>query len=312
MFARWCGACWGAALLALTVALASATLSEQRQQTGAQDTALLDALTVIFVVLACALLLVGVLFLLAFMGVWAHRYLYPVRISTRKVYCHFWPFQRIAEVSGAIWEAKGDWYKRVRVSWKAQCGDEIFSASQEQFSAGGSGSFSIGQVPVDFVTDPKAGDPVTVIFRVELLPRWMGRPTAAIAHANVGVIDHSPNLGSPEQLRDAIDQIKKLLREGQAILNECGYDDRVMTGAPPMHFLNECNPRILRFGAKATNTLRRVAPDYESRFDITGLITHNTDEVKAMIQQLDAWVKNLLAIEDALMARLLAPDKAAS
>ena len=92
--------------------------------------------------------------------------------------------------------------------------------------------------------------------------------------------------------------------EAQAILDECGRPREQMVGAPPMHFLQECVPRIQKFHADVTKAIDELVPEFMGRFRNVGNVTHNTDDKPAMIQQVERWLENLKWIEDELRKRL--------
>jgi hypothetical protein len=198
----------------------------------------------------------------------------------------------------------GSWIKKVRISYYAEFADERFGVSKDVSVIASTFSVDLGQPSVDFAADPKAGDPAVVVFRIKPIPWFFGRGEELTVHSTVAITDHSPALGTSDQVRDAIEQITPLIVEAQAILNDCGFSDADMRGADPMHWLKYCNPRVLKLGAKAVNTLHRVAPDHLTRFQAVRLVTQNTHEKKAMIQTVERWQVNLLAIQDELRKQL--------
>ena len=68
--------------------------------------------------------------------------------------------------------------------------------------------------------------------------------------------------------------------------------------------MNECIPRINKFGRDCTTTIDRHAPEFRGKFQNVGNITHGTDIKPAMVQQVERWLENLDAIQGELRTRL--------
>lgn len=305
MLARWCGGALASALLTLVIAIGAASYSSQQHDAGHANTGLLDFLTYAFGGLSILLFFLGFVFIAIFAIFWFYKLFFDaVAVDCETAICTFWPYERIASVSGMTWRTGGSWIKKLRISYSAQVGDEVFGATQEVPVNSTAFSTQFGQHKVAFASDPKAGEPVVVVFRIRPIPWFFGRGTELTKHAVVAITDHSPELGSPDQVRDAIEQITPLIKEAQSILNDCGFSDDEMRAAGPMHWANHCAPRILKLERLASNTIHRVAPDHLTRFQAVGLVTHNTHEKKAMIQTVEKWQINLLAIQDELRKQI--------
>jgi len=298
MFAKASGACFGVAGVLAGLAIATASLN----RAGAKDSAGLDALTLIFVVAALALLGLGVLFGLAVAWTLVWRYFHAVDVPSGQWYCRYWPGERIAQVTGVgvtVREGAGT----VRVNCHAQFKEEEVSfALSLGPHVNGTLNVDFPQQKVHFASDLREGDPAEIVVIAE--PSWWrGRPSKREQRIAVGITDHRPAV-TPEEVRAAIARIDPLISEAQALLEACGRPREQMIGADPMYFLHECVPRINKFAQDATVTISEVAPEFLGKLQNVGNVTHNTDVKPAMIQHVEKLLENLGAIQDELRKRL--------
>lgn len=298
MLGKACGACFTAMLLLAGLAFAAATLNEQRSK----DSAALEALTIVFVVGAICLLVLSVLFAIAFAATLVWRYFHAVEVPPGQWYCRYWPNERIAQVSGVAVTVR-EWAGTVRVNCYAQFVDEeVRFSSSLGAHANGTLLIEFPQQKVDFASDPKEGDPAIIQVAAEPL-WWHGRPSQRIERITIGITDRRPTI-TPEQIRAAIARIDPLIGEAQEILELCGRPREQMVGADPMHFMHVCVARINKFAQAAIKTINEVAPEWTGKLQNVGNVTHNTDVKPAMIQQLEKMLENLGFIQDELRRRL--------
>jgi hypothetical protein len=177
----------GAAVSLAGLAIAAAQLRED-QGTNAGN---LELLTTVFVVGCFVAIALSLLFVVAFLVLWTYRYFHAVRVMPSQWGPHYWPLQRIAQVSG-IWIKHSDWAGDLKLTCQAQ-----FGSGETTFvrtvSGLGSGTYGIEfpQQPVDFLDDPEEGD--TAVIVVKAIPRWWrGRPAHLSQRASVHVTDHRP------------------------------------------------------------------------------------------------------------------------
>lgn len=151
----------------------------------------LELLTTIFVVACFVAIGLGLLFLVAFLVLWAYRYFHAVRVMPGEWYPRYWPLQRIAQVGG-ICIRHEDWAGDARLVCQADfgSGETTFTRTMNRFETG-TLTIEFPQQPVEFLNHPKEGDTAIVVVRA--IPRWWrGRPAHLIQRASIGIIDHRP------------------------------------------------------------------------------------------------------------------------
>ena len=187
MLAKATLGCIGAAVSLATLAFGAAQLRED-QGTNAGN---LELLTTIFVVGCFVAIGLSLLFAVAFLVLWTYRYFHAVRVIPGEWYPHYWPLQRIAQVSGICIKHE-DWAGDIRLVCQIQFGssETTFSRTMNRFETG-TLRIEFPQQPVDFLNDPKEGDTAIVVVRA-IPPWWRGRPSHLIQQASIHVTDHRP------------------------------------------------------------------------------------------------------------------------
>lgn len=187
MLAKATLGCIGAAVSLATLAFAAAQLHED-QGTNAGN---LELLTTIFVVGCFVAIGLSLLFAVAFLVLWTYRYFHAVRVMPGQWYLHYWPLQRIAQISGTGIKHE-DWAGDLKLICQAQFGSGETTFTRTVIGLGsGTYGIEIPQQPVDFLNDPKEGD--TAIIGVEAIPLWWrGRPSHLIQQASIHITDHRP------------------------------------------------------------------------------------------------------------------------
>jgi hypothetical protein len=178
-------ACFGLAMPLAGLGLAAAQLHEDQ---GTQS-ANLELLTTIFVVGCFVAIAAALLFLLAFVGLWAYRYFHTVRVLPGQWHPRYWPLQRVAQVGG-IWIKREDWAGDIKLTCQVQFGSDetTFTRTVKGLTSGTYG-IEFPQQPVDFLGDPKEGDTAIIMVKASP-PWWRGRPAHLTQQASIGVTDH--------------------------------------------------------------------------------------------------------------------------
>ena len=188
MLAKAAIACLVFAMTLAGLGLTAAQLS-QGQETQSRY---LELLTAIFVIGCFAFLAASVLSFVAFVLVWIYRYFHAVQVMPGQWYPHYWPLQRIAQVTGVLIKHE-NWAGRFNLICQAQFGtsEATFTRTLTGFGVAGTYGIEFPQQPVDFLDDPKEGDTATIV--VKAIPRWWrGRPAYLIQQAAIGVTDNRP------------------------------------------------------------------------------------------------------------------------
>ena len=297
--AKWAGALFTTATVLFGLALAAAAVPEEQKTAWYLD--LLDILTAIFVLASFAALLAALLLTISFVIALGYGFFHSVEIPSEKWYCRYWPAQRKAQVSGIAVAVRGS-SGRVQISAEAAFGSDSIAQFSSSVEGDGTHWPEFRQEDVDFSIDPQEGDLATVT--VKVTPAWWrGQQATRTEQVRVGITDHRKTVTS-EQVHNSLGTFDSFVDEAQAILDECGRPREQMVGAPPMHFLQECVPRIQKFHADVTKAIDELVPEFMGRFRNVGNVTHNTDDKPAMIQQVERWLENLKWIEDELRKRL--------
>jgi len=147
------------------------------------------------------------------------------------------------------------------------------------------------------------------IYRLTVTVTWEGRPYDYSQELVIPASANSepePNLVNPDSrafLRRVLDLTSGDIEAGQAILEECGRPREQYYGAPPTHFMDYCIPKINSWLAWTRQHIAEHVPEYMGKFQSIGNVTHGTDEKPAMIQQVEAHLRQLESITDELRRR---------
>jgi hypothetical protein len=165
-------------------------IAEFNQGQGAQSD-YLELIAWILIALCLIVLVAGLLFLAACPVVFVYRYFHAVRMMPGQCYPHYWPLQRIAQVSGILMKHER-WAGDVKLICQADfgSGEVVFTRTVGRFESG-TPWIEFPQQPVNFLDHPKEGD--TAIIVVRAIPQWWrGRSGYLIQRAPIGVTDHRP------------------------------------------------------------------------------------------------------------------------
>ncbi len=147
------------------------------------------------------------------------------------------------------------------------------------------------------------------IYRLTVTVTWEGRRyeySRELVIPDLASTASEPFDGGPDNrafLRRVLDTTSADISAGQAILEECGRPREQYYGADPMHFLKYCTPKINSWLTLTSRHIAEHVPEYMGKFQSIGNVTYNTDEKPAMIQQLEAHLRQLESITDELRHR---------